>query len=177
MSLGLVKMKIEDEAKKHMESSVKDPASAIDFLVDGNLKSKDEDMSFELLSAIAMQLSQQSRSPKVASDAFKALAYVILDLHQKHIMADITDTISKAVSTATKRIQDELVEATDELVLVATKSTEAGRQLITECNETISKFKGAMEDVALKIMEEKTMEKGEQVAVIRKEGEVLGYHM
>ena len=127
-TLNLAKTKVEEEAKKQPESLVKDPNSAIDFLIDGDLKSKDDVMSFELLSVIMMQLSQQPRSAKSVLDTFKALAYIILDLHQKHIMADITDTITKAVSLAMKRIHNELVEGTEQLVLVAAKNNEASVQ-------------------------------------------------
>ena len=155
-SSNSVKTKLEEEAKKQTDSRVEDPTSAIKFLVDSDLKSEDDDMSLELLSAIAMQLSQHPRGPKAALDAFKALAYIILDLHQKRAVEDITGTIAKAVSTATKRIQDELVEATDQLVIAVAKTTEAKEHLKTECQEMISKFKGVMEEAVATIMKGKT---------------------
>ena len=79
------------------------------------------------------------------SEVFKALSYLIYDLHQKHIVNNITDNIAKAINTATKRIWDELVEATEQLVLAAAESKETGAQLKTDCQETITKFKGIME--------------------------------
>ena len=60
-----------------------------------------------------MQLSHQLRSTKLALEAFKAMSYLILNLHQKYIVVSITDSIAKAISTATKRVQDKLAEATD----------------------------------------------------------------
>ena len=63
---------------------VKDPTSAATFLIGSEFKSEDNEMTFELLSIIAMQLSQQARIPKLALEAFKALSYLILDTHQKN---------------------------------------------------------------------------------------------
>ena len=95
MSLGLTKTKARDNFKKQMDSYVKDPISAANFLMEGDFKSEDDELSFELLSVIAMQLSQQTRSPKLVLEAFKALSYLILDIHRKHTTESITDTIAK----------------------------------------------------------------------------------
>ena len=97
--------------------SIKDADTAMEYLITGELKSEDEELSFESLSIIAMQLSQQSRFPQHASDAFKALSYLIHDLLQKCTVGEITDVIAKAVSAATKRVQNELEEATDAISL------------------------------------------------------------
>ena len=137
----LTRTKSEDETRKQMESSIKDPISAATFLLDSDLKNEDDELSFELLSIIAMQLSQQTRPPKLASEAFKALSYLILDIHQKNFTDSITDNVAKVISTATKRICDELDATTDQLVQAAADSTEAGIQLTTDCNEVISKLR------------------------------------
>ena len=91
-------------SKKQTDHAVKDPTTAIKFLIDGDFKSEDDEMSFELRGVIAMQSSQQTRNPKMVSEAFKALSYLIFDTHQKNTVANITKNIAKAVSTATKRI-------------------------------------------------------------------------
>ena len=145
----LTQTKPEDIAKKLSESTVKDPISAINFLTDKDLKCEDDELTLELLSMIVMQLLQQPRSTKLALEAFKAMSYLILDLHQKNIEASITDNIARAINMAMKRVRDELAEATDQLVLVATKSAEAGDQLISNCQETVEKYKGAMEGATL----------------------------
>ena len=103
-------------------------------------------MSFKLLSVIAMQLLQQARNLKVALEAFKALLYLMLDTHQKMVMDSITDSVAKAISTATKRIRDELDIATDQLIQAAADSTEAGEQLKGECQEVMCKLKEVMKD-------------------------------
>ena len=147
----LTQTKPEDIAKKLSESTVKDPISAINFLTDKDLKCKDDELTLELLSMIAMQLSQQLRSTKLAPEAFKAMLYLILNLHQKNVKASITDNIARAISMAMKRVQDKLAEATDQLVLVAAESAEAGDQLISNCQETVEKYKGAMEGATLAV--------------------------
>ena len=112
--MSLNKTKLEDDHRKQAGLEVKDPATALDFLMEGDFKSEEDNMSFKLLSAISMQFSQQSRALKFALEAFKAISYIILELHQKRNIEDTTDIIAKAISITTKRIRDELVEATDQ---------------------------------------------------------------
>ena len=80
---ALTKTKTEEELKKQADPIVKDPITAINFLMEGDFKSKDDKKSFKLLGVIAMQLSQQPRNPKMASEAFKAISYLIFNIHQK----------------------------------------------------------------------------------------------
>ena len=103
-------------AKTVTDTLVKDADTAMEYLIDRDFKSEDDELSFEFLSIIAMQLSQQSRlSTRQASDGFKALSYLIDDLHRKRTVEVITDVIAKAVSLATKRVRDELEAATEQL--------------------------------------------------------------
>ena len=104
VNAALNKTKPEDEAKKLPESTVKDPISAINFLMDKEFKCEEDKLTLELLSTIERQLSQQLISTRLATKAFKAISYLILKLHQKHIVVSITDNIAKAISTATKRV-------------------------------------------------------------------------
>ena len=61
-SSGLAKTKAKDNSKKQTDSYVKDPISAANFLMEGDFKSEDDELSFELLSTIAMQLSVRALS-------------------------------------------------------------------------------------------------------------------
>ena len=101
------------KAKGTLDPLVTDVNTALEYLIVGELKSEDDELSFEFLSIIAMQLSQQSRFSQPASDAFRAFSYLIHDLQQKCTVGEIMDTITKAVSAATKRVQNELEEATE----------------------------------------------------------------
>ena len=46
---------------------------------------------------------------KLSLEAFRAISYIILDLHQKQNTENTTNIIVKAVGMATKRIREELV--------------------------------------------------------------------
>ena len=81
---------------------------------------------------------------------------------RKNTVASIIDSIAKLVSTATKRIWEELAEATDQLVLATTKSTEAGENLKSECQEAINKLKEAMEEAVNAIKETNIHTKNQQ---------------
>lgn len=146
MASALTKTKTEEEFRKQAETLVNDPTTAIKFLVDRDFKTEDNKMTFEFLGAIVMQISQQTRVSKYASEVFKAIAYLIINIQQKNMEAGVTDTIAKAVSEATKRVQNELLEATDQLVVVVAKTTKATQNLKTECQEAISKIKDTMEE-------------------------------
>ena len=73
-------MKAKEDSNRPSEPPIKDIDSAMEYLIMGDLKEEEDELSFESLSIIAMQLSQQSRFPKHTSDAFRALSYLIFDL-------------------------------------------------------------------------------------------------
>ena len=140
-----------------VESLVTDVDTALDYLTTGELKLEDDEMSFEFLSIIAMQLSQQARFPQSASDAFKAMSYLIHDLQQKHIVGEIMDTIAKAVSAATKRIRNKLEEGTELLSSAAVTSTNTADELREECHNVVSELKEAMEGFAMSLESTETI--------------------
>lgn len=130
-------------------TAVTDAATAISYLVDGDFKSEDDDLTFDFLSIIAMQLAQKPKlTTKEASEAFKALSYLIFDLHQKRTIEVITDVIAKAVSLATKRVRDELEAATEQLAAAAVTSTNTVEELREECRNVVSELKEAVEEAA-----------------------------
>jgi hypothetical protein len=146
---GLIPKATEDQAKAALDTAVKDVESATEYLIKGDLKSEDDELSFEFLSIIAMQLSQQPKiTSKSASEAFKALSYLIFDLHQKRTTEAITDVIAKAVSLATKRVRDELEAATEQLVAATVSSTNTVEELREECRSVVSELREAVEEAA-----------------------------
>ena len=138
--------KTKEEQTKPLDPMVKDAATAMAYLIDGEFKSEDDELTPELLSVIAMQLSQQLRFTKQASEAFKALSYLIFDLHQKRTAEAITDVIAKAVSVATKRVREELEEATELLTSAAVASTNTVEELREECRGVVADLKEAIEE-------------------------------
>jgi hypothetical protein len=143
--------KTKEDLAKPPEATVKDATTAMAYLIDGEFKSEDDELTPELLSVIAMQLSQQARFSKQASEAFKALSYLIFDLHQKRTVEAITDVIVKAVSVATKRVREELEEATELLTSAAVASTNTVEELREECRGVVSELKEAVEGVVASV--------------------------
>ena len=78
-----------------IDTLVKDVSLAINFFLDGEFKNEDDDMSLELISIIVMQLSQQQRDPKMASEVFKVISYIIFNLQEKQVISDTTDIIAR----------------------------------------------------------------------------------
>ena len=96
-----------------------------------------------------MQLSQQSRFPKHASDAFRALSYLIFDLQQKCTVGETTDAIAKAVSVATKWVRNELEEATEQVSAVAITANNTAEELHEECRVLVAKLRDAVEGASM----------------------------
>ena len=136
----------EGQPKTMSETAVTDTRSAMEYLINGDLKSEDDELTWDFLSAIAMQLSQR---PKISafqtSEAFKALSYVILDLHKKRTVEAITDVIAKAVSLATKRVREELDEATEQLTLAVTSTTNTALDTKRDCRLAVQDMRDAVE--------------------------------
>jgi hypothetical protein len=139
----------DDHATATADTVVKDPATALEYLIDREFKSEDDELTLEFLGIIAMQLSQQPKlSWKQAAEAFKALSYLIIDLHRKRTVEVITDVIAKAVSLATKRVRDELEAATEQLTAAAVTSTNTVEELREECRNVVSELRDAVEEVS-----------------------------
>ena len=91
--------------------------------------------------------AQQSRFSKHTSDALRALSFLIHDLEKRRTVSEITDEVAKAVSIATKRVQNELEEATELISSVAITSTNTAEELQEECHCVIAELKGVVESV------------------------------
>ena len=72
--------KAKEELFKEPKPFIKDPDTALKYLLAGDLKLEDNERSFELLSIVVMQLLQQTRFLAQVSEAFRALSYLISDL-------------------------------------------------------------------------------------------------
>ena len=136
----------EGQPKPMSETAVTDTHSAMEYLINGDLKSEDDELTWDFLSAIAMQLSQCSKILVFqTSEAFKVLSYVILDLHKRRTVEAITDVIAKAVSLATKRVREELDEATEQLTLVVISTTNTVLDTKKDCRLAVQDMRDAVE--------------------------------
>ena len=143
--------KAKEELDKVVVSSITDVDTAMEYLIAGDLKTEDEELTLEYLSVIAMQLSQQIRFTKQASDAFKAFSYLIFDLQQKRTVGEITDVIAKAGSTATKRVRNELEETTELIAALAITTTNTAEELREECRNVVVDLRVAVEGVTMSL--------------------------
>ena len=138
-------MKAKEDSSRPSEPPIKDIDSAMGYLIMGDLKEEEDELSFESLSIIAMQLSQQSRFPKHTLDAFRALSYLIFDLQQKRTVGKTMDVIAKAVSVATKRVHNKLKDATELVSAVAITANNAAEELCEECHVLVAEIRDAVE--------------------------------
>lgn len=142
--------KAKDEPAK--DTVVVDVVTATEYLVNSDFKSEDDELTFEFLSVIAMQFSQQPKlSAKKASEAFKALSYLILELHHNDTTGAITDAVARAVSQATNRVRAEMEEATELMSATAITSNNTAEEMREECRSVVMELKGAMEEVTVMV--------------------------
>ena len=101
---GSARAKAKDNLVKAAETAVTDAATATEYLLDGNFITEDDKFTLEFLSVIAMQLSQQPKlSTKKASEAFKALSYLLFNMYQRRTVKAIMDLTVEAIGLATKK--------------------------------------------------------------------------
>ncbi|KAF8799165.1 hypothetical protein BYT27DRAFT_7264182 [Phlegmacium glaucopus] len=87
-----------EDTPKTDNLAVTDVHSAKLFLSSREFKREETVLSMENMSMIAMQLSQQSNIPHHATEAFKALSFLIIDIHQHNNTETITEMIAKSVA-------------------------------------------------------------------------------
>ena len=153
---GSTRAKAKDDHVKAADISVRDVATATEYLIDGDLKSEDDEITLEFLSVVAMQLSQLPKlSTKKASEAFRALSYLTFDLFQRRTDEVVTDAIAKAISLATERVRGELDDATDLLASAVVTSNNAVKELREElreeCRNVVTELKVAVEGVIVSL--------------------------
>jgi hypothetical protein len=92
-------LKTRDEITKIAGMEVKDAASARAHLMSGAYIVKGVETSMDMLSTIALQLSQMQKLPKPAMEAFRALAFLIDEAHQKQLLGTMTYLVEKSLDT------------------------------------------------------------------------------
>ncbi|KAF8808457.1 hypothetical protein BYT27DRAFT_7255567 [Phlegmacium glaucopus] len=130
-----------EDAPKNNNLAVTDVYSAKLFLSSGEFKCKETVLSMENLSTIAMQLSQQSNIPHHTTEAFKALSFLIIDIHQHNNAETIMEMIAKSVAIVTKRVCTEIKDATDQLTTTTITINTTVDELREECHNTMEGVK------------------------------------
>ena len=143
----------EEQALTSLDTAIIDAETAMEYLIDTDFKSEDDELTFKFLSILAMQISQQVKLlTKQVSEGLRALSYLIFDLHQKRTVMAIMDIIAKAVSMATKRVHNELEVVTEQLAAAAVTSTNTVEELHEECRSVVTELKDAVEETVASLV-------------------------
>jgi transcriptional regulator with AAA-type ATPase domain len=131
-----------DEITKIAGMEVKDAESARVYLMHGAYVVEGAETSMDMLSTVALQLSQMQKLPKPAMEAFRALAFLIDDAHQKQLVGMMTDLVEKSLDTMLGRAKSTMEEASDNL-LSATNTMDEFRE---ECQRLTADLKEVTEE-------------------------------
>lgn len=77
--------KTHEEITKTLGMEVKDAETVRAYLVNGAYVIEGAEMNMEMLSTVALQLSQMQKLPKPVMEAFQALAFLIDEAHKKQL--------------------------------------------------------------------------------------------
>jgi hypothetical protein len=135
-------LKTRDEITKMSGMEVKDAESARAYLMHGAYVVEGAETSMDMLSTVALQLSQMQKLLKPAMEAFRALAFLIDDAHQKQFGGMMTDLVEKSLDTMLGRAKSTMEEASDNL-LSATNTMDEFRE---ECQRLTADLKEATEE-------------------------------
>ncbi|KAF8800093.1 hypothetical protein BYT27DRAFT_7263233 [Phlegmacium glaucopus] len=130
---------------KNTDMEVTDAHTAKLFLINGDFKHEDTEMSMEVLSMTAMQLSRQTKTLKHATEALKALAFLITDIHLQNTTEIILEMVAKSVNVVTKRIRTEITDMVEQLSEVTGVMNTTIEELREECHNAIEGIKEAIE--------------------------------
>ena len=132
---------------------VKDVESVRVYLMHGAYMVEGAESSLDMLSTIALQLSQMQKLLKPAMEAFQALAFLIDNAHQKQFMGVMTDLVEKSLDTMLGCTKLTMEEASDNLLLAVLSATNTMDEFREECQRPTTDLKEAMEEAAEVIRE------------------------
>jgi hypothetical protein len=138
--------KTQDEITKMLGMEVKDVETARAYLMHGAYVVEGAETSMDMLSTVALQLSQMQKLPKPATEAFRALAFLIDDAHQKQFVGARTDLVEKSLDTILGHAKSTMEEASDNLLSAAISATNTMDEFREECQRLTADLKEAMEE-------------------------------
>ena len=126
---------------------VKDTVSVRVYLMNGAYVVEGADNSMDMLSIVALQLSQMQKLLKPAMEAFRALAFLINDAHQKQLVGMMTDLVEKSLDTMLGHAKLMMEKVSDNLLSAAVSATNTMAEFWEECQRLTADLKEAMEEV------------------------------
>jgi len=128
-----------------------DAVSARTYLMHGAYVIEGVETNLDTLSTITLQLSQMTKLPKPAMEAFQALAFLIDDAQQKQLMGMMSDLVEKSLDTTLGHAKVTMEEATDNLLSTALSATNMMDEFWEECQRLTADLKevteGAVETI------------------------------
>jgi hypothetical protein len=140
--------KTQDEITKMSGMEVKDVESARAYLMHGAYVVEGAETGMDMLSTVALQLSQMQKLPKPAMEAFRALAFLIDDAHQKQFGGMMTDLVEQLLDTILGRAKLTMEEASDNLLSAAISATNTMDEFREECQRLTADLKEGTEEAA-----------------------------
>lgn len=127
---------------------VKDAETARAYLMNGAYVIEGAETNVEMLSTVALQLSQMQKLPKPAMEAFRALAFLIDEAHQKQLAGMMSDLVEKSLNTVLGSAKSDMEEATSNLLSAAISATNTMEEFREECQRLTADLKEAADGVA-----------------------------
>ncbi|KAF8805088.1 hypothetical protein BYT27DRAFT_7105687, partial [Phlegmacium glaucopus] len=153
--------KARDEIAKISGTEVKDAETARAYLMNGAYIIEGAETTMEMLSTVALQLSQMQKIPKPAMEAFRALAFLIDEAHQKQLVGMMSDLVEKSLNTVLGCAKSDMEEASGNLVAAAISATNTMEEFREECQRLTADLKEAA-DGAAGAVEEIARERGDE---------------
>jgi hypothetical protein len=108
-----------EEIIKTTGMEVKDAKTARAYLMNGAYVIEGAETNLEMLSTVALQLSQMQKLPKSMMEAFRALAFLIDEAHQKQLVGMMLDLVEKSLNTVLGSAKSDMEEAMGNLLSAA----------------------------------------------------------
>jgi hypothetical protein len=138
--------KTRDEITKMSGMEVKDVESVRAYLMHGAYVVEGAETSMDMLSTVALQLSQMQKLLKPAMEAFRALAFLIDDAHQKQFVGVMTDLVEKSLDTTIENTKSTMEEVLDILLSAAISTTNTMDEFRKECQRLTADLKEVTEE-------------------------------
>jgi hypothetical protein len=140
--------KMQEEITKSAGMEVKDAETVRAYLMNGAYVIEGAETNLEMLSTVVLQLSQMQKLPKSVMEAFRALAFLIDEAHQKQLVGMMSDLVEKSLNTVLGSAKLDMEEATCNLRSAAISATNTMEEFREECQRLTADLKEAADGAA-----------------------------
>ena len=127
---------------------VKDTETARAYLMNRAYMIEGAETNIEMLSTVALQLSQMQKLPKPTMEAFRALAFLIDEAHQKQLVKMMSVVVEKSLDTILGNAKLDMEEVTGNLLSAVISATNTMEEFWEECQRLTADLKEAVDGAA-----------------------------